>query len=186
MRSALLTVGLVCMMAAFAAPALAHEKGVIRIVSKEVGVGGELVVRGEKLPKSATLRMQLRGTLETFHLAEVRTDTAGRFQARLALPVEVRAGTYTVVVLAPDGDETARADLVVAAQAAHAMAGTEGMEGHAGMADSAGAPGPHPTAEIMKVPVSTSGAEWAAIAAIVVLSAAGGLALLAGARRSEA
>jgi hypothetical protein len=179
MRSALLTAGLA---AALAVPALAHEKGAIYITSKTVGVGGELAVRGEKLPKNATLRMQLRGTLETFHLAEVRTDTAGRFQARFALPVEVRAGTYTVVVLAPDGDVTARADLVVAAspaQAPHAMAG---MEGHAGMANSAGAPGPHPTAEMMHVPVSTSGVEWAAIAAIIALSTTGGLVLLRGAR----
>ena len=180
MRSAILMAGLV---AALAVPALAHEKGVIRIISKDVSVGGELVVQGEKLPKNATLRMELRGTLETFHLAEVRTDTAGRFRAQLALPVEVKAGTYTVVVVASDGDVTARADVVVAAP--RAMPGMPGMAEHEAMAASAGAPGPHATAEMMKVPVSTSGAEWGAIAGIILLSAAGGLLLLASSRRHE-
>jgi hypothetical protein len=180
MRSAIVTAGLV---AALAVPAIAHEKGVIRVISRDVTVGGELVVRGEKLSKNATLRMELRGTLETFHLAEVRTDTAGRFQAQVALPVEVKAGTYTVAVVASDGDVTARAELVV--RAGPPMAGMPGMAGHEEMADAAGATGPHATADMMDVPVGTSGAEWGAIAAIIVLSAAGGVILLAGSRRHE-
>lgn len=180
MRSAIVAAGLV---AALAVPAIAHEKGVIRIISRNVTVGGELVVRGEKLSKNATLRMELRGTLETFHLSEVRTDTAGRFQAQVALPVEVKAGTYTVVVVASDGDVTARTDLVVLA--GPPMADMPGMAGHEGMVDSAGAAAPHATAEMMHVPVSTSGAEWGAIAAVIGLSAAGGLLLLMSSRRQE-
>lgn len=179
-RTALVTAGMV---ATLAAPGSAHENGVIRIISRDVSVGGELVVRGEKLAKNATLRMELRGTLETFHLAEVRTDTAGRFQAQVALPVEVKAGNYTVVVVASDGDVTARADLIV--RAGPPMAGMPGMAGHEGMADSAGAAGPHATAEMMNVPLNTSGAEWGAIAAVIILSAAGGLLLLMSSRRQE-
>jgi len=182
MRSAFLTIGLV---AALAIPALAHEKGTIRILSKQVGVGGELIVQGEKLPKSAALKMELRGALETFPLAEVRTDSAGRFQARFALPVEVRAGTYTVVVVASDGDVVARADVVVAPAPLPSEDAMAGMEAHPGMPGPAGAPGQHATAEMMKVPVSTSGVEWAVIGTIIVLSAVGGIALLATARRGR-
>jgi hypothetical protein len=182
MRSAFLTIGLV---AALAIPALAHEKGTIRILSKQVGVGGELIVQGEKLPKSAVLKMELRGTLETFPLAQVRTDSAGRFQARLALPLEVRAGTYTVVVVASDGDVTARADIVVSPAPLAGEGAMAGMEAHAGMPGTPGAPGPHATAEMMKVPVSTSGVEWAVIGGIIVLSTLGGAALLATSRRSR-
>lgn len=180
MRSAIVTAGLV---ATLAVPAFAHTGGVIRIISKQVSVGGELIVRGEKLPKNATLRMELRGMLETFPLAEVRTDTAGRFQAQLALPVEVKAGTYTVVVVASDGDVAARVDLVVSAP--RAMPGMRGMAEHEAMVDSGGAPGPHATAEMMTVQLNTSSAEWGAIAAVILLSAAGGLLLLASSRRQE-
>lgn len=179
MRSVILTVTL---LAGLALPALAHDKGTIALTPKQVGVGGNLSVRGDKLAKNATLKMQLRGTLETFDLAQVRTDTAGRFQSRFALPAEIKAGNYVVVVVASDGDVSARADLVVTAAAATTNA-MPGMEGHAGMAMPPGAPGQHATAEMMEVPVSTSGAEWSAIVAIIVLSGALGLLLLVGARR---
>lgn len=183
MRRAMLTIAL---LAGSALPALAHENGVIALTPKLVGAGGNLSVRGDKLSKSSTLKVQLRGTLETFDLAEVRTDTAGRFQASFALPVEVKAGNYVVVVVASDGDVTARADLVVSAAATPAADAMAGMEGHAGMPMAPGTPGQHATAEAMEVPVSTSGAEWAAIVVIIGLSAAVGLVLLIGARRSAA
>lgn len=182
MRTTLLSLAL---LATLASPALGHEGGVISLSSKQIAVGSQISIRGEKLPKNSTLRMQLRGALETFPLAEVRTDSAGGFDARLALPEEVKAGTYIVVVVASDGDVAARADVVVTAAPASGMAAMPGMEEHPGMTRPPGEPGPHATAEMMKVPVSTSGAEWAAIVGIIVLSAAGGLVLLA-ARRSEA
>lgn len=181
MRRALLTLAL---LAGSALPALAHENGTIALTPKQVGVGGNLSVRGDKLAKSSTLKMQLRGTLETFDLAEVRTDSAGRFLARLALPAEVKAGNYVVVVVAADGDVSARANLVVSAAETPAADASAGMEGHAGMPMAPGTPDQHPTAEAMEVRVSTSGAEWAAIVAIIGLSAAAGLGLLLGARRS--
>ncbi|MGH7710757.1 MAG: hypothetical protein ACREOG_05710 [Gemmatimonadaceae bacterium] len=174
-------------------PALAHEKGTIRLASKAVGVGGELVLRGEKLPKNATLRLQLRGTLETFPLSEVRTNASGIFQARLALPLTARIGSYTVAVLAPDGDVVAQADLNVVAASAPAaqMTPMEHAEmtpkEHATMNTSPQATDmPHASAEMMEVQVSTTGAEWVGILAIILASVGGGAALLLGALRGKA
>lgn len=167
------------------APAFAHEKGAIYLTSKEIRVGGELVLRGERLPKSATLRLQLRGTLETFPLSEVRTNAAGVFQARLASPQEARMGSYTVVVLASDGEVVAQAPLVVIA--APSVAGEMSPMEHKMMNTSPEATSmAHPSAEMMPVQVATTGAEWAGIVAILALSVGGGLALLLGAVRSRA
>lgn len=185
MRTTILTFALIL---ACSALARAHEKGAIRLASKEVGVGGELSLRGEKLPKSATLRLQLRGTLETFLLSEVRTNAAGVFQARLALPLTARTGSYKVVVLAPDGDVIAQADLNVIAAPAPMTA----ME-HAEMPKDHAMPNTSPTAtdmahasaEMMQVKVATTGVEWAGIVTILVLSLSGGVALLVGALRSR-
>jgi hypothetical protein len=157
--------------------ALAHEKGVLRLGSKEVRTGGELDIRGEKLPKAATVRLELRGTLETFPLSQVRTSAAGRFDAKLALPPEARAGSYTVVAVASDGDIVARTELTVIAAASGAA--MEDMAGHSGAnVAPATSAGPRATAEIMRVPVSTTGAEWVTIIGIITLSLVGGLILL--------
>ncbi|MGH7518654.1 MAG: hypothetical protein ACREOC_14505 [Gemmatimonadales bacterium] len=164
-------------------PALAHEEGVLRLGANEIATGGELALRGEKLPKDATIRLELRGTLETFPLAKVRTNATGTFDARLALPLEARAGGYTVVALAPDGDVVARAELTVAAVAPPA-ASSEEMGEHDAHGAMNTAPGttdaPHPTAEMMKVPISASVGEWAAIIGFVALSLGAGVVLLRG------
>jgi hypothetical protein len=202
------------LLATISTSALAHPKGTIRLASNALGVGGELALRGEKLPTNATLRLQLRGTLETFPLAEVRTNATGVFQARLALPMEARTGSYTVVVLAPDGDVVAQAELIVVASAAragvvaeperpaehampktapehpaeHAMPKTapEHPAEHATPNTSPDATDmPHASAEMMQVERTTSPGEWVGILAIIVASVGGGLALLFGALRSR-
>ncbi len=179
-----LALGLV---AALGFPAAAHEKGVIRLGSKEVPTGGQLELRGEKLPKSTRVRLELRGTLETLPLADVRTNAAGAFEARLALPAEARAGSYSVVALAADGDIVARAELTVVTTApAEATPGAPpndvvGQKGRHTMDTAPGATDSHhPTAEMMKLPVSTTWVERAAILGVLMLSLAGGLLLLRG------
>lgn len=174
MRSWSFALGL---LSVWSAPALAHENGAIHLASKQVSVGAELSLRGEKLSKNATLRLELRGTLETFPLAEVRTDSAGRFQARFALPAAAKAGTYVVAVLASDGDVVARAELgvVEASPAGDQMTAEE----HARMGQpGAATEGPHPTAEPMDLPVTTTLAGWLAIIGLIAASAGLGLALL--------
>jgi hypothetical protein len=175
MTRALLVLGWVVVLAA---PAFAHEKGVIRLGSESIGAGGELEVRGEKLPKNAVVRLELRGTLETFTLGNFRTDAAGAFRDRLTLPAEAGAGAYAVVALAPDGDEVARADLVIV------PALTPVENGHAGMAHGLGeTAGSQATKEMMDLPVATSIMEWVVILGLLALSCAAGLALLGGASR---
>lgn len=164
-----------------AAPALAHEGGVIQLAAKEVSVRGELGITGAKLPKNAELHLELHGALEQFPLGIVRTDTAGAFTATLTIPDEVGTGSYVVIVLAPDGDVAARAELVVTAAPATATdisAGTARMEGMQMPGEA-----PHATAEMMVLPVTTGALEWAVIGAFVLLSFLGGAALLRDGRR---
>ena len=168
---------------ALPAAAPAHEKGAIHLASSQVPVAGDVVMTGEKLPKSAVLQLQLRGALKNHPFREVRTDAKGAFQARLPLPSDVPAGAYTLVALAPDGDVVARAELVIApATPAGSPADRSAMPKMAG-----GAPmpqtaqemsAPHATAEMMALDQRTSPGEWAAIVALIALSVAGGVMLL--------
>lgn len=160
------------LLVALAGTGTAHERGVLRLSSKEVAAGGEFGAIGEKLPKGATLHLELRGTLVSFQLAQVRTDAEGRFTARLTLPPTAHAGNYTVIALASDGDVAARAELVVVAGAPAAMdhGATERMP--------AATQGPHPTADMMDVSVATSVGEWVVMLTIIVASLGAGLALL--------
>jgi hypothetical protein len=170
----------------FAAPptAFGHGGGVITLSTKNLAAGGELVIKGTKFSKSAPFRVELRGALRTVTLGQVRTDTAGAFEMRVALPREATPGQYTVVAVATDGDVAGRAGLVVIPGSAPAAqtAGQPGAMGH-DMGAMPGMPGgtageQHATADLMKVPVRTTAFEWAVIGALVFGSLAGGLALL--------
>jgi len=156
------------------APAVAHEEGVIRLSSPTAAPGQEIEIVGERLPRSMTLTLELRGALANYPLGEIESDDKGAFTTRLALPVEVRPGRYRVMVLASDGDVVARADLVVLAAPPAQIAPAEPIE-HA-----------HVTDAMMDLPVSRSTGEWVAIVAFVVAAVAGGLLLLRNAREDEA
>ncbi|HLG06849.1 MAG TPA: hypothetical protein VI383_11965 [Gemmatimonadales bacterium] len=170
-RSTLLALSLVLT----AGPALAHERGVLHLGKKEVETRSHLELRGEHLPKNATITLQLRGTLATFALGEVKTDSAGGFSARPGLPQEARAGAYTVTAVAADGDKVAEAALViVAAQPPdHEMA----KYGAANTSPSA-AESPHARPDMMELSTSTTGMEWALILGLVGASLVGGAILL--------
>lgn len=158
-------------------PARAHEKGAIYLASKQVAVGGELTFTGERLPKNAVLRLELRGALKTFPLGTVRTDAKGVLaQSRLTLPPDVAAGSYRLAVISPDGDVTAQSDLAVAA--APAMGGMPMPPGASMPRMSGPMNGPRATAEMMELDRRTSPAEWAVVLGFVALTLAGGLLLL--------
>ena len=162
----------------FVAPVSAHEKGAIRLTNKSVPAGGELVIKGDKLPKTNSVILTLKGALATHSLGEVATTAAGTFDTRIKLPVAAKPGAYVVIVEAGDGDELARADVVVTEAMAHDMAAM----GHT--TDSAAAGQVHPTAEMMELDATRSGGEWGAILLIIALCAGGGIALLASARHT--
>lgn len=165
------------LLAVFAAPLWGHEKGAIRLANKEVAAGGELVIRGEKLPKSNSVILTLVGALATHSLGEVATTATGTFDTKITLPAVVKTGAYVVLAEAGDGDELARADVVVTAAMAHDMA--------THMADSS-AMAAHPSAAMMKLDATRSGLEWTVILIIVGFSIGGGVALLATSRHAAA
>ncbi len=163
----------------FVAPLWGHEKGAIRLAKKEVAAGGELVIRGEKLPKSNSVILTLVGALATHSLGEVATTATGTFDTKVTLPAGVKAGAYVVIAEAGDGDELARADVVVMPAAAHDMS----MH----MSDSSAATQPaHPSAAMMELKSAKSGVEWTVILTILALSLGGGAALLASSRHVAA
>jgi hypothetical protein len=165
-------------------PASAHEVGAIHLSSHQVSVGGSVTVRGEKLPKSEPLTLELRGVLDNYPVGSVHTDTAGAFEMSLTVPQNVPAGPYTLVVIASDGDVTARADLVVgaAATAAAPAAGTApsgNMADMPGMSGSAtSGTGERATAAVMSIANPTTPGEWLIIWVLILASLAGGIALL--------
>lgn len=161
----------------FVAPLSAHEKGAIRLQNKSVPAGGELALRGEKLPKDNSVVLTLKGALATHSLGEVATTSAGTFDARIKLPAAARPGAYVVIAAAGDGDELARADVIVTEAMAHDMSTMATSSDSTASAEAV-----HPTAAMMELNAARSGAEWGAIVLIIALCAGGGLALLASAR----
>jgi hypothetical protein len=146
-----------------------------------VAIGGSVDVRGEKLPKSSALNLELRGVLDNYPVGTVHTDTAGAFQMTLGVPQNVPAGPYTLVAIASDGDVTARADLVVGGTPTAAASpggvmkdsGMAGMPGMGGTSDERANPAPMPIAH------TTTPAEWVVIWLLILASLAAGATLVA-------
>lgn len=164
-----------------ATPLSAHEKGAIRLLKKEVAAGGELVVRGERLPKDDSVKLTLKGALAMHSLGDVATTATGTFEARIKLPVAAKPGAYVVIVVAGDGEEVARADVVVTQAMAHDMSAMATPTPDSTVANGEQA---HPTNAMMELDATRSGAEWGAIILIIALSVGGGLAMLASARHT--
>lgn len=166
---------------AMSTSAFAHPTGgVISLASNQVAVGGTLGLTGEKLEKNSNIKLELRGTLDNYPVGEVKTDTAGKFQMSIVLPPHVPAGAYTLVAIAADGDVTARADLTVGTLTGAAGSGpVTGMQGMPGMGHGTQEmPGMHATDEMMALKRTTSGGEWAFIAAFIIVTFASGAVLL--------
>lgn len=159
-------------------PAYPHGEGVIRLASRQVAIGGTIALTGEKLGNNADLRLELRGILDNYPVARIRTDAKGRVSASVTIPPAVPVGSYTLVVIADDGDVAARTDLSVGAAAAVAVA----EKGMPHMAPDM--PGMEATAEMMKIELTTTPGEWAVIAAVILLSFGGGAFLLSRSRRT--
>ena len=154
---------------------VAHETGVIRLDSKAVAAGGTLEISGSKLKKNTEFKLELRGTLKTYALATVRTDSAGQFVVHLSVPGDAAAGDYSVVAVAADKDVVARTPVALTPPSAASPAPASG--GHEGMVPSATGT-PHATDARLELPIKTSSAEWLAIGSITALSLIGGLWLL--------
>lgn len=169
LQSAVIAVALVI---ATSSPLSAHGGGVIRLASPQVGIGGELALSGEKMDKGASLRLELRGILDNYPVGEVKTDAAGKFEMRIALPPRVPAGVYTLVAIGGHGDVAARTTVTVGQAGANAT--MPGMGDH-GMRQM---PGMQGSAEMMPLQINTSPREWTVIAAVILLAFGGSVALL--------
>jgi len=164
--------------------ALVHETGAIHVSATQVAAGGTVTVRGEKLPKASNLKLELRGVLDNFPVGSVKTDTAGAFHLSLTVPPTVPAGPYTLVVIASDGDVTARADLAVSTAVAATQPGSVNSPAMPGMGDHdmAGMGGEQATAEPMQIPHTTTPAEAIVIWGVIGASLAWGVTLIRRAR----
>ncbi len=167
-----------------AIPAYPHGVGVIRLATVNVAGGGTVALTGEKLGKNSDLALELRGTLDNYPVGRVRTDPAGKFSTNLTLPPSIPGGAYALVAIAADGDVAARTDIVIGSAPGGSGVTMPGMQGNAGMHTEQQVSGPHATAEMMQLEMTTTPAEWAAIATLILVSVAGGAWLLARSKRA--
>lgn len=165
-------------------PAYPHGGGVLRLATVNVAGGGTVALTGEKLEKNADLALELRGTLDNYPVARVHTDASGKFSTNLTLPPSIPGGAYTLVAIAADGDVAARTNVVIGSPPGGSGAIMPGMRGNEGMHTEQQVSGPHATAEMMQLKLTTTPAEWAAIATLILLSAAGGAWLLTRSRHA--
>ena len=163
--------------------AYAHGGGVLRVAPKQVARGGTVNLTGEKLEKNADLKAELRGVLDSYPLGSVRTSATGTLATQLTIPVAVPPGVFTLVIIAADGDVAGRTEVTIGppGEAAAVASGMPHMGAAEKMADM---PGMEATAEMMKIKVDTTPMEWVVIAILILLSFAGGAALIARSRRA--
>lgn len=103
----------IALLLAITIPLQAHGGGVIKVTPSKPGVGSDIGISGTGFDKAAALKLELRGTLATLALTQIRTDAKGNFRTTLALPAEARAGAYSLVAIAADGDVAARVSLAI-------------------------------------------------------------------------
>lgn len=164
-----------------ASPAYAHGGGVLRVALKQIASGGTIVMTGEKMGSNASMKAELRGVLDNYPLGSIRATPTGTLSASLTVPPTVPVGTYTLVLVAEDGDVAGRTEVTVGPPGA-AGAAASGMPHMVGAMPEM--PEMTATGEMMKLDIKTSAGEWVVIAAFVLLSFGAGAALLAKSRRT--
>ena len=124
-----------------AAPAVAHEKGVLKLASKVLTAGDSLPVAGEKFAHKDELTIVLINVAGRRELGTAPTDSAGKFTRMFFVPPGTQPGQYRLVAEAIDGDEVATLDVVVQPHAPPTpMGAMPGSATHEGMSMEA-----HPT-----------------------------------------
>ena len=161
--------------------AFAHGSGAISLSSKQSFPGATITIFGAEFARNSSVRLELRGILESHVFGRVQTSAKGTFQQVVTIPAGSKLGEYTIVAVAPDGDVAAQATLMIAEVAA-------AQETHPGMHDMPGMQGmggAHATGEMMDVPIPITAWGWAVITVIVLVSAATGVRLLRTGRRTQ-
>jgi hypothetical protein len=162
--------------------ASAHGSGAISLSSKQSAPGSAITIFGTEFANNSSVRLELRSILETVVFGRVQTSAKGTFQQLVTIPAGSKPGQYAIVAVAPDGDVTAQATLMIAyvATAQETHPGMHDMPGMQGMG------GAHATADMMDVPIPITPWGWTVIAVIVLVSAATGVWLLRAGRPMQA
>lgn len=176
MKNILRPLGFLLAVMVTASPLFAHGGGSVRLASGQVAAGGSVKMTGEKLGKGERFRIELRGVLNNYPAGSVQSTDAGVVTADVAVPATVRPGSYTLVLLAADGDVAARTEVSInvpaPAGAPNAPAHDMGAMGMAEMSAMTA------TADMMDVDVNTTPLEWTVIGVVLLGSIAGGAFLL--------
>lgn len=163
-----LTVALLaCSALAASSAAAAHDEGVLNLASESVQAGTAVALAGEQFA-AGTYRLALKGALREYELGSIEIGADGTFSHSLAVPRDVEAGAYRLVIVASDGDEAAAVDLEVLAAAPAAM-------DHSA---EAAAMSPQPSAEELAIERDWSGAEWFVVGVLFGGALVGGATLL--------
>lgn len=141
--------------------------------STSVAAGGTVTISGAGFVASADLRIELRST--PVLLGTATTDATGAFRTTVTVPADTAPGAHSLVMIDPDGAETAVALTVTAAAGGGQPGGTPGGGG-------ATAPG---TGTSKNGSLATTGADSAPfiLAAVLLLGTGLGLVVLRRRRR---
>jgi hypothetical protein len=118
-------------LAAMAGPLFAHGKGRLKLDSQRLVPGGQVDITGTEFAKNERFTVLLIGAAGRTRLTEVKSDSAGRFQLTVTIPVDLAPGSYRIAMEASDRDLVATANVQIEPGTAMAGAGhthTEGEE----------------------------------------------------------
>lgn len=151
-----------------AGPLGGHEEAVLESSATSVPAGGALELQGRDFTGGESYVLRLLGALREYELGEVKPADDGTFSLRLRIPADVVPGSYQLVAVAPDGDVSARLDLVIL----DAAAAGDAHDAH-------GAPArPAARDDHIRIERSRNGAEWGLIGLLIGLASGLGIGLL--------
>ena len=81
--------------------ALAHGTGAISLSSKQSAPGGTITILGTKFAANSSVRLELRGVLQSNVFGRVQTSAKGTFQQIVTIPATSKPGQYTIVAVLP-------------------------------------------------------------------------------------
>lgn len=99
----------------------AHEKGVLKLATRQLVPGDSVGIAGERFGRRAELKIELVEIAGRTRLDTVRTDSLGAFRRAPVVPADLPPGSYRVVAVAADGDEVASVDVSVVVRASSLM-----------------------------------------------------------------
>lgn len=102
--------------AAFAADALRHPEGTLKLAERQLVAGSTVPIGGEKFAKYGELELLLVGVAGRFRLGDVTADSVGGFAESFDIPVDIDVGAYRLVAIATDGDEVASLNVELLAE----------------------------------------------------------------------